>query len=86
MHIFGTIGLISFFIGGIVSLWLIAEKLHRISHHLLARNVTDQPLFYLALVAMIIGTQLFLTGFLAEMVSRSSNDRNKYLIEKSINR
>ena len=84
MHLFGTIGLLSFFIGGIVSVWLIAEKLYLLSNHIAVRNVTDQPLFYLALVAMIIGTQLFLAGFLAEMVSRNSNERNKYLIEAEV--
>lgn len=84
MHLFGTIGLLSFIIGGGVSLWLIAEKLYKLANHIKVRNVTDQPLFYLALVAMIIGTQLFLTGFLAEMVARSSSDRNHYLIEKEV--
>ena len=48
------------------------------------RDVTDKPLFYLALVAMIIGTQLFLAGFLGELISRSSSDRNKYQIEKRV--
>ncbi|MBN8704100.1 MAG: glycosyltransferase family 2 protein [Bacteroidetes bacterium] len=84
MHLFGTIGLFSFFVGGLVSVWLIAEKLIKISQHLIPRDVTDQPLFYLALVAMIIGTQLFLTGFLAELVARNSSERNKYLIDKTI--
>ncbi len=84
MHLFGTIGLLSFIIGGIVSIWLIADKLYNIANHLPVRNVTDQPLFYMALVAMIIGTQLFLAGFIAEMISRSSTDRNNYLIEKEI--
>jgi glycosyltransferase involved in cell wall biosynthesis len=84
MHLFGTIGLLSFIMGGVVSIWLIAEKLYNVANKLTVRNVTDQPLFYLALVAMIIGTQLFLAGFLAEMVARSSSDKNNYLIEKEI--
>lgn len=84
MHLFGTIGLFSFFVGGAVSIWLIAEKLIKLAQHIKPRDVTDQPLFYLALVAMIIGTQLFLTGFLAELVARNSSERNKYLIEKKI--
>lgn len=84
MHFFGLWGTISFLIGGIVSLYLIIEKLVKLAHSEHARNVTDQPLFYLALVAMIIGTQLFLAGFLGELISRSSTERNKYLIEKEI--
>ncbi len=84
MHFFGLWGTISFFIGGIVSLYLIIEKLIKLSNSLHARNVTDQPLFYLALVAMIIGTQLFLAGFLGELISRNSTERNNYLIEKEI--
>lgn len=85
MHLFGLIGTIAFFIGGLVSFWLIGEKIYLASNNFHARNVTDQPLFYLALTSMIIGTQLFLAGFIAEMISRSSNDRNNYLIEKRIN-
>jgi glycosyltransferase involved in cell wall biosynthesis len=82
MHLFGLIGTVFFFLGGMVSAWLISEKIYNISHHLKVRDVTSQPLFYLALVAMIIGTQLFLAGFLGELISRSSSDRNKYQIQK----
>jgi len=82
MHLFGLIGTIMFFIGGFVSVWLIADKLYNIYKSLPVRNVTDQPLFYLALMVMIIGTQLFLAGFLAELISRNSTTRNNYLIEK----
>jgi len=85
MHLFGFIGSFFFFVGGLVSLWLIVEKIYKISHHLKVRDVTDQPLFYLALVTMIIGTQLFLAGFLGEMISRNSHDRNSYQIEKKLN-
>lgn len=84
MHFFGLWGTISFFLGGIVSLILIIEKLIKSANAIHTRNVTDQPLFYLALVAMIIGTQLFLAGFLGELISRSSSERNHYLIEKEI--
>jgi glycosyltransferase involved in cell wall biosynthesis len=84
MHFFGLWGTIFFFLGGIVSLILIVEKLYKSYAHILTRNVTDQPLFYLALVAMIIGTQLFLAGFLGELISRNSSERNNYLIEKEL--
>ena len=84
MHFFGLWGSLSFFFGGIVSLILIFEKVYK-SHFLIpTRNVTDKPLFYLALAAMIIGTQLFLAGFLGELISRNSNDRNRYQIEKRV--
>jgi glycosyltransferase involved in cell wall biosynthesis len=84
MHFFGLWGTVSFFIGFVISLVLIAQKLIKISNAEHARNVTDQPLFYLALVAMIIGTQLFLAGFLGELISRNSSERNNYLIEKRV--
>lgn len=85
MHFFGTIGVISFLTGFLISLYLIGDKLYRIyeGKHL-SREVTDQPLFYIALVIAIIGIQLFLTGFVAELISRNSSDRNLYLIEKEI--
>jgi len=60
------------------------EKVIAIANHLKVREVTDQPLFYLGILAMIIGTQLFTAGFLAEMISRSSSDRNKYQISETI--
>jgi len=84
MHFFGTIGVLSFMIGFIITCYLIFEKLRSIAEGTVYRNVTDQPLFYLSLVAILIGTQLFLTGFVAELVSRSSSERNKYHIEKEI--
>lgn len=85
MHLFGTLGTLFFLGGGGISLWLLAEKIYAIANQMTIREITDKPLFYLALVAMIIGTQLFLTGFLAEMVARSSGDRNKYLISEKLN-
>ena len=84
MHFFGVWGIIMFILGGGVSIFLLAEKVYRAINNLQYRNVTDQPLFYLSLVAIILGTQLFLSGFLAELVSRNSADRNRYLIEKKI--
>lgn len=84
MHFFGLWGTICFLFGGIVSLILITEKVYKSHYHIPTRDVTDKPLFYLALVAMVIGTQLFLAGFLGELISRSSGDRNRYQIEKKL--
>lgn len=84
MHFFGTMGAVSFFAGFLITLWLLIQKLIAISSHTTYRDVTDQPLFYLALVAIIVGFQLFLTGFIAELVSRSSTERNNYQIERVI--
>lgn len=84
MHFFGTMGVLSFLGGFIIAIWLIVEKLISIANESAYRNVTDQPLFFLALTAIILGTQLFVTGFLAELVSRNSSNRNQYQIEKVI--
>jgi glycosyltransferase involved in cell wall biosynthesis len=84
MHFFGTMGFLSFFIGTVIAIWMVAEKLHAIANHVRYRDVTQQPLFYFALVAVILGSQLFLTGFVAELVARSSNERNQYQIEEVI--
>lgn len=84
MHFFGSMGTLSFFAGFLVTIYLIGEKLYDIANGVKFRNVTDQPLFYLALVAIIVGFQLFLTGFVAELLSRNSADRNSYLIEKKL--
>jgi len=84
MHFFGTMGVLSFLAGFFIAVWLIAEKLVSISNQTPYRNVTEQPLFFFALIAIVIGTQLFLTGFVAELISRSSPDRNSYQIEKVI--
>ena len=84
MHFFGTMGVLSFLAGLIITVWIIADKLLAIASHVKYRNVTDQPLFYIALVAIVVGFQLFLTGFVAELVSRNSSERNHYQIEKRI--
>lgn len=82
MHFFGPVGTISFLLGFFFTVYLIGEKLFSIANGSPYRNVTDQPLFYLSLLAIMLGTQLFLTGFIAELVSRNSTDRNKYHIER----
>ncbi|HYK76663.1 MAG TPA: glycosyltransferase family 2 protein [Daejeonella sp.] len=84
MHFFGTLGVLGFTTGFIIALWLIGSKLIAIAQGEKFRNVTDQPLFYIALVAIIVGFQLFLTGFIAELVSRNSPERNSYQIEKTV--
>lgn len=82
MHFFGFTGILMFLIGGIMTVWVIVEKLIQQSNGMDFRPVTEQPLFYLALVAVILGFQMFLTGFLGELVSRNSQDRNKYNIKE----
>ena len=84
MHFFGTLGTLCFITGLGIVFWLIGSKLYDISNHVKYRNVTDNTLFYIALTAIILGSQLFLTGFVAEMISRNSPDRNNYQIDKRI--
>jgi hypothetical protein len=84
MHLFGMWGGFMFILGFIMSLIVGADKLIAIAKHNTARLVTDNPYFYIALTCMILGTQLFVAGFLGELVSRSSSDRNKYLVEKEV--
>ncbi len=85
MHFFGSLGTLAFIGGGIISIWLIIEKIYGLAHNMPVRDITDQPLFYLALVAMIIGSQLFLTGFVSELIARNSPEKNKYLIKEALN-
>ena len=84
MHFFGAMGTLSFFAGSIITIWMIVDKLRAIAKGEHYRNITEQPLFYIALVAVILGSQLFLTGFVAELVARSAHERNKYQVEEVI--
>lgn len=84
MHFFGAAGTVTFLTGAILSIILICDKLVSQAQGLNFRSVTDRPLFYIALVALIIGTQLFLTGFIAELISRNSEGRNQYNIRQRI--
>lgn len=77
MHLFGSIGSLLFMIGFGIAFYFAYTKLFMQEY-----NMTDRPLFYLGLLAMILGTQLFMTGFIAEMISRNSSDRNTYQISK----
>ena len=84
MHFFGYSGLLMFFVGFVMTVWIIVAKLVHQAQGLKFRAVTDQPLFYLALVAVILGVVLFLAGFLGEMIARSSSDRNHYNISDEL--
>ena len=84
MHFFGLWGSVSFFIGIIIVIAMIIKKLVLQSQGEIFRQVTDQPLFYLALLAVVIGCQLFLAGFLGELISGIDPKRDKYLIEKTL--
>ncbi|HEX2969439.1 MAG TPA: glycosyltransferase family 2 protein [Bacteroidales bacterium] len=85
MHLFGSLGTLMFMIGFSMTIYLGAKKLYFINNHLRAPLVTQSPYFYIALTVMIIGTFLFLTGFLGELINRTSSDRNKYLIKDKMN-
>jgi glycosyltransferase involved in cell wall biosynthesis len=85
MHLFGSLGTLMFFIGFIMAGFLGGRKLWYVSNHLRAPLVTDSPFFYIALTVMVIGTLLFLTGFLGELVNRNSSERNSYLIKGKVN-
>jgi glycosyltransferase involved in cell wall biosynthesis len=82
MHFFGFTGILMFLAGGFAAMWVIIEKLIQQAHGLIYRPVTDQPLFYLGLVAVLLGFQLFLAGFICEMVSRNSSERNNYKVRE----
>lgn len=82
MHFFGLGGSILFLIGGLITVFIIAKKLILQGQGMVPRAVTDQPLFYLALLAMVLGTLFFMSGFLGDMIYRNSSDRNNYIIEK----
>ncbi|MEO9871117.1 glycosyltransferase family 2 protein [Ekhidna sp.] len=82
MHFFGVFGSLSFISGFFIAVWIIGEKLFRQFHHMPLRDVVNQPLFFLALVALIIGMQLFLAGFLAEMLIQVNQRKGDYLISE----
>ena len=84
MYLFGSLGTLMFLFGGVTTVWVIVKKIVAQANGLVWRGVTEQPLFYLALLAIIIGVQLFLAGFLAELINRRSSDRNNYLIDKKL--
>jgi len=85
MHLFGLLGSIMFIVGFMAALYLGLSKLYSVYYNLPARLITNRPSFYISLSCMIIGTQMFLAGFLGELISRSSSDRNKYIIREKLN-
>jgi glycosyltransferase involved in cell wall biosynthesis len=85
MHLFGSLGTLMFLIGLIMAAYLGIRKLVFISQNLRAPLITDSPYFFIALTVMIIGSILFLTGFLGELVNRNSTERNNYLIRDRVN-
>ena len=84
MHFFGYSGILMFLIGFVMAVWVIVAKLVHQVQGLKFRAVTDQPLFYLALLAVVLGVMLFLAGFLGELISRNSVERNKYNIKAEL--
>lgn len=84
MHLFGSLGILSFLTGSCLTMYLIGEKLYNIAYNLKYRNVTDNPLFFLALVAIILGVQLFLAGFIGELLITNSDKTTNYQIKEEI--
>ena len=85
MHFFGTLGTLSFLLGLLIAFWLMGEKVWLSVHNLKARQVTEQPLFFLALTAVMVGVVLFVAGFLGEMVQLNGPRRNDYLVRETLN-
>jgi glycosyltransferase involved in cell wall biosynthesis len=85
MHLFGALGVLSFFVGSLITFFLIAEKLYNVWTKVAYRNVTDNPLFFLALVAILIGVQLFVGGFIGELLVRNNiKKEDEYTIESEV--
>jgi glycosyltransferase involved in cell wall biosynthesis len=84
MHFFGPLGVITFLIGMAATAYVGFAKLYRMNHGIDTILVTDTPYFYIALTMMIIGVQLFMAGFLGELVARKSSSRNEYIVEEDI--
>ena len=84
MHLFGSLGILSFLAGSLITFWVIGEKLYNIANSLKYRNVTDNPMFFLALVAIILGVQLFVAGFLGELLITNTDKTTQYQIKEEI--
>lgn len=85
MHFFGLLGTLSFLSGFVITAWLIFDKIYSLSNGLKVREIVDQPLFFLALVALIIGVQLFVTGFIAELMTSNQSKEIEYKIDEEVN-
>jgi len=86
MHLFGAIGILMFLIGAITTFLILAVKAYRLYHDIPSHLVTDRPWFYVALAAMILGSQFFLAGFLGEMLLKNNQNLKRYKIEKVLNK
>ena len=84
MYFFGSLGTVMFLLGGATTAWVIGAKLYKQAHDVPLRPVTNPPLFYLVILAIVLGVQLFLAGFLGELINRGASNRNDYLIDKKI--
>ena len=84
MHLFGSLGILSFLTGSGLTIYLMGVKIYNIAYNLKYRNVTDNPLFFLALVAIILGVQLFLAGFIGELLITNSDKTTNYQIKEEI--
>ncbi len=84
MYFFGSLGSLMFLVGGVTTVWVIVDKLYKQANALPLRAVTDQPLFYIAILSIVLGVQLFLAGFIGELSNRNSSERNRYLIDKTL--
>jgi glycosyltransferase involved in cell wall biosynthesis len=84
MHFFGTSGILMFLVGFVMTVCIVANKLVHQAQGVKFRPVTDQPLFYLALLAVVLGVMLFLAGFVGELIARASSERNNYQVKENL--
>ena len=84
MYLFGGLGTLMFLAGGCTTAWIIGAKLYKQAHQLPIRPVAEQPLFYLSMLAVVLGVQLFLAGFIGELINRAAPERNNYPIDRTI--
>ena len=84
MHFFGSLGSLVFFIGFLAFLWIGGNKIYCLTQNIPEKNIAEESIFFIALSAMVRGSQLFLAGFLGEMIVRNASHRNEYEIEQEI--
>ena len=84
MHVFGFLGSFMFFLGFIFTVIIGADKLYSLANGIPQPLITSSPYFYISLVMMVMGTQLFVAGFLGDLISRNAPERNNYKIEEEI--
>jgi len=86
MHFFGSLGILSFLIGFFITAWLIGEKFYgRFVDSYQGRDIIDKPMFFIALLMVLIGVVLFLAGFMGELISKIQGNKNAYLVQERIN-